>query len=325
MKDYYKILGVNKNASDKEIKKAYRELSKKYHPDVNPQGETKFKEVTEAYEVLSDENKRKEYDNPNPFARFGGGPDADLRDIFNQFMNGQGRQQKPKTPDKIIKINISPIESFTGSKKEITYQVNSTCNTCKGTRGESRRCSNCNGNGFTERVAGSGFFRQILRTNCNVCSGTGKEITVKCYDCGGVGIKQKMETISIDIPKNVDGGTFLKVSAKGDYNINTGQGDLILQVEIVPKDGFEKISEDLVYTKTITPLDMILNEKIILPHPDGDLSITIPENNETEKPLRIKGKGYRTEYKVGDYYIKLNVLNKRYTKEEIENSIRTLT
>lgn len=325
MKDYYKILGVDKNASNKEIKKAYRELSKKYHPDVNPQGEIKFKEITEAYETLGDDEKRKQYDNPNPFGNFSNMGSDDLRDMFNKFMNGDRRQHKPKTADKIIKVGITPVESYSGVEKQITYRFNSSCNTCNGTRGETKRCSICGGRGFVERMMGSGFFRQVLRNNCHVCNGTGNEIINACHDCGGAGIKQKIDNLSVNIPKNIDNGNFLKIVGRGDFDANTGQGDLILQIEIVNSDGFEKISDDLVYTKVITPIEMLLNNKIILPHPDGDMSISIPENNESEKPLRIKGKGYKTEYKTGDFYIKLNVVNKKPTKEEIDNMIKTLS
>jgi len=309
MKDYYQILGVNKNASQDEIKKAYRKLSKQYHPDVNPEGADKFKEIAEAYDTLSDENKRKRYDNPNPFG--GGNP----FDMFNDMVNQQRRRQrKPTVKDKIVKITISPEESFKGVEKEITYKVKESCLMCSGTGGDKNGCGSCGNTGVVQQRMGTGFFTQIVETQCPSCKGRGYIITNPCVNCNGESALDTFKTIKINIPKSVDTGDFLRVGKKGDF-INGIQGDLLLQVNLI-KNKFEKVGKDLVYNLNITPVDMIVNTNFIVGHPSGDLQINLPVGLNTEKPLRVKQKGYITPNGVGDFYIKLNVSHSEITDEE---------
>ena len=318
MKDYYKILGVDKKSTKDEIKKSYRELSKKYHPDVNPEGSEKFKEIAEAYDVLSDDNKRQQYDNPNPFGN-GGNPFEDLFRGFNQ------QRRRPKARDKVIKVQVTPLESYFGINKPITFQTKTTCNSCVGTGGKKNVCQTCNGSGNIRQKVGSAFFSQIIDTPCVKCNGTGHIMIDPCFNCGGSGVKQKVDSIGVDIPKNINNGDHLRVRGKGDYTPNIGFGDLILQIEVVNNDGFEKINNDLVYTKKVTLSDLILNKSISLPHPDGELNFKLPPNTEMIKPLRMKGKGYKGNGFVGDFYIKINVINQEIdddVKQEIIESLK---
>lgn len=313
MKDYYKILGVDKKSTKDEIKRAYRSLSKKFHPDVNPEGGEKFKQIAEAYDVLSDDKKRQQYDNPNPFGNEGN-PFEDLFNGFNQ------QRRKPRVKNKVIKIQVTPLESYFGINKPITFQNNTTCNSCVGSGGKKNLCQTCKGSGNIRQKIGSSFFTQVIDTPCVKCNGTGHIMIDPCFNCGGVGVKQNIEQIGVDIPKNINNGDHLRIKGKGDYTPNIGYGDLILQVEVINEDGFEKINNDLVYTKKVTLSDLLLNKPILLPHPDGDLNLTIPSNTELIKPLRLRGKGYKGQNYVGDFYIKINVVNTTIddeTKKEI--------
>jgi molecular chaperone DnaJ len=313
MKDYYKILGVDKKSTKDEIKKAYRSLSKKFHPDVNPEGGEKFKQIAEAYDVLSDDKKRQQYDNPNPFGN-GSNPFEDLFNGFNQ------QRRKPTAKNKVIKIQVTPIESYFGVNKPITFQNNTTCNSCAGSGGKKNLCQTCKGSGNIRQKIGSSFFTQVIDTPCVKCNGTGHIMIDPCFNCGGIGVKQNIEQIGVDIPKNINNGDHLRIKGKGDYTPNIGYGDLILQVEVINEDGFEKINNDLIYTKKVTLSDLLLNKPILLPHPDGDLNLRIPLNTELIKPLRLRGKGYKSQNYVGDFYIKINVINADIddnTKKEI--------
>jgi molecular chaperone DnaJ len=322
MKDYYKILGVDKKSTKDDIKKSYRKLSKQYHPDVNPDGGEKFKEIAEAYEILSDDNKRKQYDNPNPFTNMGGGFNP-FEDFIHNFNRGQNR--RPKAPDKKIKVIITPVESFMGIKKPITYQVNNSCGSCAGTGGKKEMCQNCEGTGNIRKKMGTGFFTQIVDSPCNQCNGTGDIILDACFQCGGTGRKEKIEQITVDIPKNISNGDFLRVAGKGEFNNRYGVGDLIIQIEVPNLDGYEKINNDLVYTKKIQLTDLLLNKELKIPHPNGDLILKLPLNTESIKPLRLKGKGYDLGNVKGDFYVKMNIVNNPINdeiKKEIEELLK---
>jgi molecular chaperone DnaJ len=311
MKDYYKILEVDKKSTKDDIKKAYRRLSKKYHPDVNPDGDEKFKEIAEAYEVLGDDDKRKQYDNPNPFNNMGGGFNP-----FEEFFNRRNR--KKQNIDKVINVNITPLESFKGLNKDITYQVNHSCNSCGGSGGKKKVCETCNGNGVLIKKVGTGFFTQVIETMCSNCNGLGSIIIDACLQCEGKGNKTKFEKININIPKGTDNGDFLRVRGKGDFSVTNGYGDLVLKIEMTKTDGYEKINNDLVYTKNITAFEFLISDNINIPHPDGELNMKIPKNIETEKPLRLKGKGFNVKNLVGDYYVKLNVINTELTEDMVK-------
>ena len=301
MKDYYKILEVEEKATDDDIKKSYRALSKKYHPDVNPDGAEKFKEIAEAYEVLGDKTKRVQYDNSknNPY---NGTP---FENIFSQMFAGNNpnfRQHRRKSaPDKIIKVQITPIESYLGQEKTIQYFKDNHCNICNGSGGEQQGCNTCGGTGFQIKTFGTGFMVQQVRTACQTCGGRGYTLIHKCYSCEGRGVKSAAHEIRVKIPVGIDNGQYVKLGDLGDFR-NGEYGDLVIQIELIPKDGFEKMDNDLIYNLFLN-LDEIQKDKYVVPHPDGDLNVNAPKIFDTSKPLRLRGKGYGG----GDMYVKLNV------------------
>jgi molecular chaperone DnaJ len=299
MKDYYKILEVEEKASEDDIKKSYRTLSKKYHPDVNPEGAEKFKEIAEAYDVLSDTAKRAQYDNSknNPYA---GSP---FENLFSQMFNQAQRQQprRKSAPDKIIKVDVSPIESYLGSEKIISYMKDNACSVCRGSGGEQQKCGTCGGAGFQIKTFGTGFMIQQVRTVCQTCGGNGYTLVHRCYHCDGRGVKPTTHQLTIKLPNGIDNGQFLKLPDLGDFR-NGDYGDLVIQIELNPKDGFEKINNDLVYNLFLD-LEGIQSDKFLIPHPDGDLNMSAPKIFDSSKPLRLRGKGYNG----GDMYVKLNV------------------
>ena len=306
MKDYYKILEVEENASDDDIKKSYRTLSKKYHPDMNPDGAEKFKEIAEAYEVLGDKTKRAQYNNSktNPYA---GTP---FQDIFNSMFTQQNNpnfRHRKSVPDKIIKLQVTPIESYKGVDKTLYYVRDLGCNICNGSGGDQQTCTTCNGAGFQIRQFGTGFMVQQVRTQCQTCGGKGYTLIHKCYYCDGRGTKPTSNEVKITLPVGVDSGQYLKLQDLGDYR-NGEFGDLIVQIEVVNKDDYEKMNNDLIYNLTLN-LDEIQKDKFLIPHPDGDLNMEAPKVFDTSRPLRLKGKGYLG----GDMYVKLNVKFERTT------------
>ena len=306
MKDYYKILEVEENSSDDDIKKSYRTLSKKYHPDMNPDGADKFKEIAEAYEVLGDKTKRAQYNNSksNPYA---GTP---FQDIFNSMFTQQNNpnfRHRKSVPDKIIKLQVTPIESYKGVDKTLYYVRDLGCNICNGSGGDQQLCTTCNGAGFQIKQFGTGFMVQQVRTQCQTCGGKGYTLIHKCYYCDGRGTKPTSNEVKITLPLGVDSGQYLKLQDLGDYR-NGEFGDLIVQIEVINKDGYEKINNDLIYNLTLN-LDEIQQDKFLIPHPDGNLNMDAPKVFDTSRPLRLKGKGYTG----GDMYVKLNVKFERTT------------
>ena len=301
MKDYYKILEVEEKASADEIKKSYRTLSKKYHPDVNPDGIEKFKGIAEAYEVLSNPEKKAKYDSSksNPFQG------TAYEDMFSQMFNNVGspfkQQRRKNAPDKIVKVIITPVESYLGVEKDIHYIKENHCNICSGTGGEQQQCTTCKGQGFEVKTYGTGFMTQQIRTNCNTCGGKGYTLVHKCYNCGGNGTKSVANSIKIKLPVGIDSGQYLKLENAGDFKYGD-YGDLVIQIEVMSKDGFEKLNNDLIYNLYLN-LEEVQKDKFLIPHPNGDLSMDSPRLFDTSRPLRLKGKGYNG----GDMYVKLNV------------------
>jgi len=325
MKNYYDILGVEETATQDDIKKAYRKLSKQYHPDVNPEGEEMFKDISEAYENIGDSQKRSQYDNMknNPFAGMGGNGGFDFHNMFEQMMGN--RRPQPKAPDKIFNLRLTPVESYFGAKKELSFDVAEKCNPCNGTGGDRKVCNGCNGQGFIIQVFGTGMFKQRMQSPCNICNGSGTVIMKACNSCGGRGLTVKKENISVSIPANVDNGDFMRVQGKGDFNNQVNmRGDLILKIELVNDGGFEKIGFDLVYNKKATPLELLLNDKLEISHPDGDIRINMPENVDTNVPLRVGGKGYKTPNGNGDFYIKISVNKNGSISEDQKEKIKEI-
>jgi molecular chaperone DnaJ len=318
MKDYYQILGVNENSSKDEIKSAYRQLSKKFHPDVNPDGEDKFKEIAEAYDTLSDDNKKSNYDSQrkNPF----GGGLNDLYNMFNGGFNPFNQPRKQRAPDKILNINTTPIESFLGSKKSINYQRKEECSICRGTGGDRSNCSTCHGHGVIQQRFGMGGQTFIQNTTCPSCSGKGSEIINPCFNCNSNGFKINLNSIDIEIPKSVDNGDFLRVSNSGDYQYGLGYGDLVIQVRMINDGEFQKNGINLHTSVKLSPEDFFRKNDIQIEHPEGPIKIKFPQNLDTSKPIRIKTKGYVTHEGKGDMIIKFDIdsTKNKLTESQIE-------
>jgi molecular chaperone DnaJ len=296
---HYSILGVGEEATQDEIKKAYRKLAKENHPDKGGDEEL-FKKISVAYDVVGDENKRKQYDieRKNPFAGMGGGYGQSFNDLFNSMFNQT--RQKPKAPTKNINLEISVLDSFLGIKKTVTYQRKVICEPCNGSGGDSKICQTCYGAGHITQRMGSGMFIQIVNVACPSCNGRGKFITNPCQSCNTSGSKDEIKNLEIKIPHGIDDGQFLRLQEMGDFS-NGMYGDLILRIFLTKKDNFEKIDNHLIYHAYFT-LDDLQKDSFIIPHPEGQLTVKFPNKFDTSKPLRVKGKGFKLN-QTGDLMI----------------------
>ncbi|KAA8731319.1 molecular chaperone DnaJ [Acinetobacter qingfengensis] len=311
-RDYYEVLGVSKTASDDEIKKAYRKLAMKYHPDRNPdnpEAEEKFKEASEAYEVLSDSEKRSMYDRMghNAFeggfggGGFGGGGFS-AEDIFSQFGdifgnafggNGRGQQRQRRGSDLRYVMELTLEEAIKGVKKTITFSAPAPCETCdgKGAQNSSdvETCKTCHGSGQV-RIQ-QGFF--AVQQTCSSCRGTGKTIKNPCHSCHGSGIKDRQQTLEVTIPAGVDNGDRVRLTGKGEA-IRGGQaGDLYVEVVVREHDVFQRDGADLYMDVPVSIADVALGKEIEIPTLDGRVSLRIPEGTQTGKLFRLRGKGVR--------------------------------
>lgn len=306
VENYYEILGVSENATQEEIKKAYRKKAVEHHPDKGGSEEL-FKQIASAYDTLGDENKRKDYDNRknNPFEGFGGGGFNPFEDFFGGSIF---KQRKRTAPEKLVELNVGVVESFNGVDKTITFIRNHGCNTCNGNGGDRNKCNICNGEGAISVRQGTGLFVQITRHVCNGCGGRGYNITNPCHSCGSSGVIPSTESISIKIPPSVDDGQIFKIGNKGDY-FNGSYGDLLIKINLTPQNNFEKSGNDLIYN-LFYGIEDLRKDTVIIPHPMGDLTINLPQEVDTSKPLRVKSKGFRTNGQ-GDLFIRQYVRFKR--------------
>jgi len=312
MKDYYGILGVSKESSADDIKKAYRKLSKQFHPDVNPEGVERFKEIAEAYDTLSNPDKKQKYDNPVS-NMFGG--DASIEDLLKHMgfnRNPFGGQRRPSAPEKIITLDITALDSFRGSTQQINYKRDIACNTCGGSGGDRTGCGTCGGVGYRMRQMGQSPFQQIIQETCSSCFGRGYIITNACTSCIGKGTQGEFKSMNITLQHGIDDGEFYRVESAGDFH-NGVYGNLLLKVRMKKDTNWEKVGDDLIYNNFLT-YDDLTNESCEVPHPDGNIVVKYPELFDTLTPLRVRGKGYRRE-RIGDLYIKNIVRFKREKKE----------
>lgn len=324
MKDFYSILGVDEKASQEEIKKAYRKLSKQFHPDVNPDGDERFKSIAEAYDTIGDEQKRKDYDfkKSNPFSNMGGGGGMDdLFSMFNGGFNPFQQRRRQRAPDKVLNVHITPTESLLGSNKKINYHKKQQCDICSGNGGKREQCVTCQGRGVVQQTFNFGGQIHLQTNDCPSCKAQGSVLIETCFTCNGNGFKPTFATIDIDIPRSVDNGNFLRVPNAGDYQNSIGVGDLVIQIKLDSDENFEKIGNDLFVNTRVSPEDFIFESNFKIPHPEGELIIKTPVDTlTTEKPLRIKGKGYYFDNSRGDLIVKIHV-NKglsKITEEQIE-------
>ena len=318
MKDYYQILGVDRKASQDEIKKAYRKLSKQYHPDVNPQGEEKFKEIAEAYDILGDETKKNNYD----MGGMSGFGSSAFEEFFrnmganNPFGSHFGNRRQPQVQDKVIQIDITPMESYKSVEKTIDYRRNISCDGCKGSGGEKQVCTTCKGSGQIQQVFGNAFFRQVQTTVCPTCQGAGQKIIKACYGCGGSGVKPEMKSLKFKIPHGSDSGDFFRLEGLGDYYQERGFGNLLIKINMTSDEQWEKMGNDLVYINVLD-YDDLKKDDFNVPHPNGEMKLKFPEIFDTSTPLRVRGKGFHKEAPIGDLYVRSVVRFKRnFSKEE---------
>ena len=318
MKDHYQILGVDKKASQDEIKKAYRKLSKQYHPDVNPQGEEKFKEIAEAYDILGDETKKNNYD----MGGMSGFGSSAFEEFFrnmganNPFGSHFGNRRQPQVQDKVIQIDITPMESYKSVEKTIDYRRNISCDGCKGSGGEKQVCTTCKGSGQIQQVFGNAFFRQVQTTVCPTCQGAGQKIIKACYKCGGSGVKPEMKSLKFKIPHGSDSGDFFRLDGLGDYYQERGFGNLLIKINMTSEEQWEKMGNDLVYINVLD-YDDLKKDDFNVPHPNGEMKLKFPEIFDTSTPLRVRGKGFHKEAPIGDLYVRSVVRFKRnFSKEE---------
>lgn len=315
-RDYYEALGISKGASDDEIKKAYRQAAKKYHPDLNPgdkEAEARFKEINEAYEVLSDADKKARYDqyghagvDPNFGAGgYGGagfdGMDFDLGDIFSSFFGGGGRRQNPNAPrrgsDVGTNVVISFEESARGCKKQVSVQLVGVCEECGGSgaaKGSTpRSCSRCGGTGQVRSQQRTPFGVVQTQSVCPDCRGKGKTIDTPCRSCSGTGHVRKPATIGINIPAGIDDGQVITIRGKGNAGANGGPaGDLQVQVSVRPHPIFERKGYDILCDLPLTYAQVALGAEVSVPTLDGSVPYSIKEGTQPGDTFRLKGKGF---------------------------------
>ena len=323
-RDFYEILGVGKNATDDELKKAYRKLAMKFHPDRNPdskEAEEKFKEVKEAYEILSDEGKRSAYDrfghagvDPNAAggAGMGGAGFADaFGDIFGEIFGGAGgggRRGGPQVyrgADLKYTLDITLEQAANGFDTEIRVPSWENCETCKGSGAKPgtkpQTCRTCGGNGAVRMQ--QGFFS--VQQTCPTCHGTGQEITDPCAACDGVGRIRKNKTLQVKIPAGIDDGMRIRSAGNGEPGVNGGPpGDLYVEIHLKPHPIFQRDGEDLHCELPVSFTTAALGGDIEVPTLSGKGSISIPEGTQTGKTFRLRGKGVkgvRSSYP-GDLY-----------------------
>ena len=285
--NYYEVLGVSETATQEEIKSAYRRLAKENHPDTGG-NEDKFKKISVAYDVLGDDKKRKEYDHQknNPFGSFDG-----MGDMFSQMFNMNRKQQKVHTTT--ISINLGVLDSFKAEKKTISYQRKNKCEPCNGMGGDKNICNQCSGNGVVTRQVGNGMFVQIVQMQCNMCSGTGYIMIKPCYLCGGSSTKQEVKTVEVKFPHGIDNGHHVRLQGMGDFT-NGVFGDLIIRVNLIAQNNFDRVGNHLIYNSYMN-IEDFMKENVKVPHPDGEISLKLPKNIDTSKPLRVKTKGFRLD------------------------------
>lgn len=350
-RDYYEVLGVDKSASADEIKKAYRKLAIKYHPDKNPgnkEAEEKFKEAAEAYSVLSDADKKAKYDQFGHAGVDGAGPDfsggfGNLNDILNDlfggafgggfgggfggfggFGGGQRRERVYRGRDIRVRVKLTLEEIARGVEKEISIEKNVPCPDCggRGARNSSdiKTCPACNGTGQVQRVVNSFLGQTVTYSTCQQCGGEGKVISNPCHTCNGTGLVRQRETIKVKIPAGVEAGMQMTVQGEGHAAKNNGiNGDLLVVIEEQEHPDFRREGSNLLYTKVISVVDAMLGCEVEIPCLDGKQKIKVEPGTQSGTVTRLRGKGLPSvnSYGTGDLYVKIAVwIPKKLTKEE---------
>lgn len=334
-RDYYDILGVQKGANKDELKKAYRKVALKYHPDRNPDdkaAEAKFKEAAEAYEVLSDDNKRARYDqfghagvNGQAGGGYGGGGFGSMEDIFSQFSDifgggfssRGGRQTRgggQRGSNLRIKVSLTLEEINEGATKKIKVKKYIVCGACSGSGAKSRNavktCHTCNGSGYVRRVQQTFLGQMQTTAACPTCNGTGEIITDKCGSCKGAGRVYGEETIQLEIPAGVSEGMQLSMNGKGNAGTNGGgAGDLLINIKEKEHPHFTRDNSNILYELDVNFADAALGTSLEVPTLDGKVKITLPQGTPSGKIFRLRGKGLPSiqSYGKGDQLIHINI------------------
>lgn len=351
-RDYYEVLGLQKGASDDEIKKAYRKLAKQYHPDLHPGDKTceeRFKEIGEAYEVLSDADKKARYDQFihaafDPNAGYGGdgggfGDFGDLSDILNSFFGGGfggfgggsgGRRSAAQKGENLrVRLSIAFEDAAFGCKREITVPRIEDCETCGGNgcaKGSSpETCSECGGSGSVRTQQRTPFGMMASTSPCRKCGGTGQIVNNPCPDCSGKGKVRRQRTISVNIPAGIDDGQTISLRGQGHAGYLGGPaGDLLITVSVKAHPLFEREGYDVLLEMPITFSQAALGAEIEVPTLDGKVKYTIPEGTQTGTTFRLKGKGIQrlNSSSRGDQYITVVVETPKNMSREQKELLR---
>ena len=338
--DYYKILGVDKNATDEQIKKSYKQLAKKYHPDVSkePNAEGKFKELSEAYAVLSDKQKRQQYDaygkegfsqrysSEDIFRGFDTSQFEDLfgGSIFESFFGGGLRgRRRSKGRDLRVSLEISFEEAMNGVQKELRIRKHDMCPDCEGTGaedGELENCSACDGNGQVRKATRTPFGSFMQVGICSECRGQGKVPENTCKSCGGNGVAEVTKKINTKIPAGVDNGSTLRVSGEGEYaGAGNGAGDLYIEISVEESDIFRRDGDDLYLNLPITFSQVALGCEISIPTLKKEIKIKVPSGTQSGTNIRLRGEGAPdvNGHGKGDIYVVLEVITpSKLSKEQ---------
>ncbi len=347
-RDYYDVLGVNKGATDSDIKKAYRKLAKKYHPDANPNNkddaEAKFKEATEAYEVLSDEKKRQTYDQfghsafegTGGFSSGGNFSGMDMGDIFESFFGGGGfsdifgggssrrRRGPSRGADLQYNLTINFEEAVFGCSKEISFQADDKCNVCSGTGAKQgthpQTCPTCGGSGQERVIQQTILGSMTTVTECRTCHGEGKVVKDPCSSCGGRGKVKKTKTITVDIPKGINEGQSIRKAGMGAYGERGGpNGDLLIAISIRPHKTFIRQNNDIYVEVPISIVQATLGDEIKIPTIEGEEVYNVKPGTQPETTVTLKNKGVfnvRNPKIRGDQIVKFKVVVPTKLSEE---------
>lgn len=359
-RDYYEVLGLSKSSSKDEIKKAYRKLAKKYHPDKNKENgaEDRFKEIQEAYDVLSDDQKRSAYDqygfagaqsfsSGGGYSGFNGGNFSgfssdfgDLGDLLGNFFGGSfsgfggatrsNSQQTSRGSDLEYSVKIEFEEAIFGAEKEIVYERDLKCEVCSGSGskdGKMKTCSTCGGSGQVRKVQNTIFGSMQVVATCSECGGKGKLISERCSSCGGKGVKRQKDKFQIKIPQGMPDGVTLKFSGRGNWGHNSGMpGDLYVNIEVKPHKILERRGDDIYMDLDVDLVTAVLGGEVKVPTVHGDVFMKIPSGTQSGKVLRLKEKGgprFRGNG-YGDQYVRIILITPTKLTKETKKIWETL-
>lgn len=351
-RDYYDVLGVGKQSDADEIKKAYRKLARQFHPDANPDpaAADKFKEINEAYETLSDQDKRARYDQFGHDAAQGGfgggqgpfgqgspfsGDASGFGDIFDMFFGGgMARGQRgPRGPqqgaDLRHDMEISFEEAAFGVEKDIELTRIESCPTCRGSGAkpgtQAQTCKHCGGTGQVQRVQNTAFGRFMTAAPCDVCRGSGRIITDPCHECGGTGAVRRKRTLTGKIPAGVDTGSRLRMSGEGEGGERGGPpGDLYIVINVKPHKYFTRDGDDVILDQPITFVQATLGAEVDVPTLDGPVTLKVPEGTQPGTTFRLRGKGiaHLRGYGRGDQHVRVHVAVPKKLNDKQRESLK---